>query len=133
MIQGYFLSIIYLVMSSFLILLDYYRQRLVFMLRLRALLEENRTFLNIWLITGGIIGLMLLFFPVSPGPTIIGDLLPSFFVLFSSVYFRISLSGRNNDRTRFYYEEKSRYRKGLGFTLLAIATLHFILPSFVLL
>ena len=133
MIQGYLLSIIYILFSAFLFLLDFYRQRLSFMLRPRAMLEEKKACLNAFSIAGFLLALALLFFPISPGPMIIGDLVPSVFILGSAAYFRIFYSNKNKDRAHFYYDGNTGHRKGIGFAYLVIAILHFLFPRFVLL
>lgn len=131
--QIYLLSIVYMVFSACLMLLDFHRKKLSFLFRIRALMEEDRRYLNGFLTIGLVIGLLLLFFPVYPGPMFIGDFVPAFTVMAISIYFRILYSDRNKDRTRYYYEGSGKYRKKLGYLVFVIAFLHFAFPSFVLL
>lgn len=133
MIQGYFLSIAYLAVSALLLLVDYYRQNLSIMLRLRSLLEENGRALRIFFMCGIAIGLSLLFFPISPGPIVLGDLIPAVAVFISDLYIMFIYSDRSKDRSHFYYEGSFVHRKQIGFIFIAVAVFHFLFPSLILL
>ena len=95
MIQLYLLSVAYLVFSSLLILVDSYRRKLSFMIKVKSRLREDSKRLNIYFAAGLMISLLNLFLPMSPGPAIIGDLVPSLSVLFMAFFFRLLYSEKN--------------------------------------
>ncbi len=133
MLQIYFLSIIYLIFSSLLLLLDYHREQLAFLLRLRSMLRDNRKAQQIHFISGLAISILLLFFPISPGPMILGDFIPSIVIAFESFYFLISYSDKNKDRGLSFNGTKLEVKKrNAGYASLIVALLHFLFPSFVL-
>lgn len=133
MLQIYFLSIVYLVFSSLLLLIDYYREKLAFLLRLRAALRDNRKAQHIHFISGLAISILLLFFPISPGPMFLGDLVPSIAIAFESFYFLVSYSEKNRDRGLSFNGTKLEVkRRNAGYASLLVALLHFLFPSFVL-
>ncbi len=133
MIQFYLVSVVYLVFSSFLLLVDSYRRRLSFMLKAKSRIREKPGLLNFYFILGIVIFLLLLFFPISPGPQIAGDVLPSVFSIGMAFFFRILYSERNRERSDAYLAGKKPRLKKLGFACLFVALLHFLFPSFVLL
>lgn len=133
MIQAYILSIAYLLVSALLILVDYYRQELSFMLRLKAFLEDKRKYQMGFVLFGIIVGFVLIFFPIHPGPVFLGDLIPAIAIFFSSLYFLFSYSDMNRDRSHFYYDGSIGRRKQLGFAFIIVAIVHFLFPSLILL
>ncbi len=133
MIQLYLLSVAYLVFSALLLLVDSYRRKLSFMLKAKSSIRENIKRLNLYFIAGIAISMAMLFLPMSPGPMIAGDLVPSAFVLFMAFFFRILYSERNRERSDAYLAGKKQKLKKLGFISLYIALIHFLFPSIVLL
>ena len=132
--QIYLLSIAYMVFSSLLLLLPAFRPQLSFMLRINALLKENRVALDAYFFSALTVAILLLFFPASPGPVFIGDLLPALAIIFQAFYFRITYSEKNKDSAEIFYEGMWQARKTqAGMICLAIALAHFLLPSFVML
>ncbi len=133
MIQLYFLSIAYLVFSSLLLLVDSYRRKLSFMLKAKSSIRENIKRLNLYFLSGIALALSLLFVPMSPGPIIIGDIIPAAFILFLAFFFRLLYSERNRERSDAYLAGKKQKLRKLGFICLFISFMHFLFPSIVLL
>ncbi len=133
MLQIYFLSIAFLILSSLLLLLDYYREELSFLLRFRAFLRENKKTQYVYFVSGIVIAIMQLFFPVYPGPILLGDFIPAISAALNAFYFMIAFSEKNKERGLSFNGTKLEERKKLaGFISLSIAVLHFLFPSFVL-
>lgn len=133
MLQIYFLSIVFLILSSFILLLDYYREELSFLLRFRALMRESKKVQFIYFISGIGVAVLMLFFPVYPGPMLLGDFIPAMAVLLNSFYFIVAFSEKNKERGLAFNGTKLEERKKLaGIISLLIAFLHFLFPSFVL-
>ena len=133
MIQGYFLSLIYLVLSSLIYFQSKYRLELAFMLRFTDALERDRRYLYSFSGLGLLTFLILLFFPVSPGPAILGDLVPSLVVLYNTLYFFIMIKRKEkSERAEYLDRKRSERRTALGWISVTVALLHFIFPSFVL-
>lgn len=133
MLQIYFLSIAFLILSSLLLLLDYYREELSFLLRFRAFLRESKKAQYVYFISGIVIALLLLFFPVYPGPILLGDFIPAIVVALNSFYFMIAFNEKNKERGLSFNGTKLEERKKLaGVISLSVAVLHFLFPSFVL-
>lgn len=133
MIQFYLLSVFYLLFSALLLLVDSYRRSLSFMLKAKSRIREKQKLLNLYFFSGIAIFLLLLFFPVSPGPQIAGDIVPAVFSLGMAFFFRILYSERNRERSDAYLAGKKARLKKLGFICLSVAFVHFLFPSFVLL
>ena len=135
MIQGYFLSIFYLVLSALIYYQSKYRMELSFMLRFMNLLEKNRRFYILFISCGFLTFLILFFFPIYPGPMILGDLIPSLMVLYNTLYFLVMIKRKEkNEKAENYLDMKSLSRKlFLARLSIIVAIVHFFLPSFVLL
>lgn len=133
MIQGYFLSIIYLIVSSLLSYLSKYRLSLSFMLRFSDLLKNNKKISLSFFFIGLLTSLLLLFFPIYPGPTILGDLMIALVVLYDALYFFVdSRRAQNNDRESYLNPKKERRMIFLARLSLVCAIIHFLFPSLVL-
>lgn len=133
MIQGYFLSCVYLVFSSLLFLVDEYREKLLFMLRIRAKLEDDKRFLSAYFYTGIVISVITLFLPIYPGPVVLGDLLVSVFTLVAAIHFKLRLSEKNALSSNLNFTKIKKREVFLGYATMVVALLHFLLPSFVIL
>lgn len=125
----YFISIIYIAFGGLLLLLDSYRAQLTFMLRIRQNLEENSNYRYFASAFGVLMFILLLVIPIEPGPKLIGDIIPAFasLVIALSIFFS---KRKSVDAVKIMDFSTKKY---LGFTMLAIAFIHFLLPSFVLL
>ena len=133
MIQFYLLAVAYLVFSALLILVDSYRRRLSFMLKAKARIREDMKRLNLYFVAGIAISLLLLFLPIPPGPIVAGDLLPALYILFIAFLLRILYSERNRERSDAFLAGKKSRMKKIGIITLAVALIHFLFPSIVLL
>ncbi len=130
MMQFYFLSIAYIVFSSFVILPERLKRQLSFLILFRAKLREEKKARRMYFLIGFLIGLGTLFFPVSPGPRIIGDFIPSFTVLFLSLMILFIYSDK---REEAYVESLRTERfERIGKASLIVALMHFLFPFLVL-
>ncbi len=133
MIQGYFLSVFYLIFSAMIYFQGKYRIELSFMLRFTDELEKDRKKLYVFSSLGLLTFLILIFFPQSPGPVILGDLIPALIVLYNTIYFFVMIKRKEKSGRGEYLDTKRGERKIiLGYISLSAAVLHFLLPSFVL-
>ena len=133
MIQGYFLSVFYLLFSSLIYFQGKYRVELSFMLRFTDALEKDRRKLYAFSIFGLVTFLILILFPESPGPVILGDLIVALMVLYNTIYFFLMIKRKEKSEKSDYLDTKRGERKiVLGYISLSLAVLHFLLPSFVL-
>lgn len=134
MIQQYFLSISYLVIAALLFLVDSYRRQISFAIRIKGALMENRKLLDAFFVSGIAISLLALFFPVYPGPVILGDLIPSIWIFYSAFFFRFRYSEKRIEQGEVFFETSTLDRTAkLGWITALIAVIHFLLPQFVLL
>ncbi|MGN1164566.1 MAG: hypothetical protein ACI4S4_07180 [Candidatus Ornithospirochaeta sp.] len=134
MIQSYVLSIVYLVLSALMFIQNRYRLMLSPVLRFSTFLMEKRRALNIFTLIGLLLALTLLFFPLSPGPMFLGDLIPSLMILYESLYFMVVYGKSEKDRSKDYLDmKKEGRRQTLGWISILVAVLHFVFPAFVLL
>ncbi len=131
--QFYILSITYLIFSSLLLLVDSYRRGLSFMLKAKSKLKDDEKKRNELFLGGILIALGKLFFPIAPGPIIIGDLLPAAAVLAESFSVRMFYKSSEAEGTASPIVQNKKKSKRLGFIFLSIAVIHFLFPRFVML
>ncbi len=132
-LQFYILSITYLIFSSLLLLVDSYRRGLSFMLKAKSKLKDDEKKRNELFLGGILIALGKLFFPIAPGPIIIGDLLPAAAVLAESFSVRMFYKSSEAEGTASPIVQNKKKSKRLGFIFLSIAVIHFLFPRFVML
>lgn len=134
MIQGYFLSLIFLVLSSLMFYQSNYRMELSFMLRFLTALENSRRIFYLFSASGAVIFLILILFPVSPGPMFLGDALPAFVILYDTLYFFVDIKRKEKNEKAVDYLDKKRLEMKLFLARLniTVAVIHFLLPSFVI-
>ena len=77
MIQLYLLSVVYLVLASGLLLVDKYGSTFFFLINLKTFYNSKKITQIICLSVGAVILLGVVFFPVNPGPMVLGDILPA--------------------------------------------------------
>ncbi|MHC1692255.1 MAG: hypothetical protein AB9828_04435 [Sphaerochaetaceae bacterium] len=148
-LQVYFLTLFYLFAGCGLLLVDYYGGKLLLLIRFRNSFR-NSVKTQIALTVGG---LMLVagnvFFPVLPGPVLLGDLFPSFMILLLVIYYLAQLMGfrkrakvdlAEDDTVRLeeaMLEKTGSYietnKRNLGIAMFICAILHFVFPQAVLL
>ena len=124
--QIYFLTIFYLTLTAFFLLIESYREYLTFMIRYRHILLSSIKLRVFFFLFGIVLGVLNLLFPSSPGPRFLGDLIPAIALFLASIYYPSLKEARIGDAT-LYGKGKSR-----GLILLAISCLHFMLPNCVL-
>ena len=126
MIQFYLLSVLYLVLASGLLLVDKYGSTVFFLINLKTFYKSKKLTQIICLAVGAVILLGVIFFPVSPGPMVLGDLLPAINLAVVLFYFM-----RKVGKTDIvdYNNEK---RNALGFITLGVALIHLLFPSIVI-
>ena len=126
MIQFYLLSVLYLVFASGLLLVDKYGSTVFFLINLKTFYNSKKLTQIICLAVGAVILLGVIFFPVSPGPMVLGDLLPAINLAVVLFYFM-----RKVGKTDIvdYNNEK---RNALGFITLGVALIHLLFPSIVI-
>lgn len=131
MIQLYPLSLLVIVFSALLSFVEVYRTELSFLLRFKIALRRNerlRTALSLVVL---ILSLLMLLFPLYPGPMILGDLLPSITMIYASLFIRRiddSVADMDVDGRK---EGSVHFKRGVFFSLVFL--LHFLFPSFIIL
>lgn len=135
MIQGYFLSVFFLLLTALMYYQTKYRMQLSFMLRFMDWLEQDRRGLISYLISGLFITAVLLLLPISPGPIILGDLIPALVVFYNTLYFFVTIKRREKRESNLDWLDKRKGEKKLLLARLSLSVgvIHFLLPSFVLL
>ena len=124
--QIYFLTIFYLTLTAFFLLIESYREYLTFMIRYRHILLISIKLRVFFFLFGIVLGVLNLLFPSSPGPRFLGDLIPAIALFLASIYYPSLKEARIGDAT-LYGKGKTR-----GLILLAISCFHFMLPNCVL-
>lgn len=126
MIQFYLLSVLYLVLASGLLLVDKYGSRLLFLINIKNFYIAKKRTQIICLVIGVVILLGVVFFPVEPGPMVLGDLLPALNLAVVLFYF-LRKVGKTD--TVVFNNEK---RNALGFITLGVALIHLLFPGIVI-
>ncbi len=127
MVQFYLLSIVFLVISAGLLLVDKYGTELLFLINLKTFYKSRKSIQIVYVSIGFAIALGLVFFPISPGPIVIGDLLPASNVVVVLIYLL-----RNIGKTEDVVEFNNDKRNALGFITLGVALVHFLFPWIVI-
>ena len=126
MIQFYLLSVLYLVLASGLLLVDKYGSMVFFLINLKTFYNSKKLTQIICLSVGAVIMLGVVFFPVEPGPMVLGDLLPAVNLAVVLLYF-VRKVGKT-DIVDFNNEK----RNALGFITLGVALIHLLFPGIVI-
>lgn len=142
MMQTYLLSLLYLLYGSAFLLADVHGVRFPTLLSLRYQFRMKKGVRLILIILGFAIAALLAFFPVEPGPVLLGDFIPMVNVLSLAVYYLyLSLKGQEEEdgeresdsvlhATGQYVEHN---RRNVGYLTLCVCIIHFLIPHFVLL
>ena len=141
--QLYFITVFYLYFGSALLLVDEYGGRYLLLIRLRNMMESTKRSYVLYALLGFVLMLLNIFFPVPPGPVLLGDLLPVaglFFLLLYALY-RLAQQGKGSSKLKLRQEEVLRKtgllleyeKKSLGLIMVGVATLHLLFPKAVLL
>ncbi len=146
--QGYLLTIGYLLVGAGLLLVDFYGGRLLLLIRIRNVYRTSLKTLVLSILGGIALLIVKVFFPIPPGPALLGDLFPSAMILVLVVYFLSQLvvyhrrKGDDQPIDSERQEEDMLHRTGsfietnkrnLGVVIVCCALLHFLFPQAVLL
>ncbi|MBP5163644.1 MAG: hypothetical protein ILP16_11815 [Spirochaetales bacterium] len=127
MIQFYLLSVVYLVLCAGLLLVDRYGTSFLFLINLKTFYNSKKAVKITYLSLGLLIALAIVFFPVSPGPIILGDILPAANIVLVLIYLL-----RNFSKTESIADFNNGKRNALGFITLGVALIHFLFPWIVI-
>lgn len=127
MVQFYLLSVLFLILSAGLLLVDKYGTTFLFLINLKTLYTSHKVVRFSFLIIGLLIAAAITIFPISPGPVILGDVLPASNIILVILYFLKNL-GKNET----VVEYNNGKRNALGFVTLGVALIHFLFPSIVI-
>ncbi len=127
MVQFYLLSVLFLVLSSGLLLVDKYGTTFLFLINLKTLYTSRKLVRTVYLASGLLIAAAIVAFPISPGPVILGDVLPAANIVIVLLYFL-----KNMSKTETVLEYNNGKRNALGFATLGVAVVHFLFPGIVI-
>lgn len=123
MIQFYLLSVVFLVLSAGLLLVDRYGTSFLFLINLKTFYNSKKAVKITFISLGLLIALAVIFFPVSPGPIILGDILPAANIVLVLIYLL-----RNYSKAESIADFNNGKRNALGFITLGVALIHFLFP-----
>lgn len=123
MIQFYLLSVVFLVLSAGLLLVDRYGTSFLFLINLKTFYNSKKAVKSTFISLGLLIALAVIFFPVSPGPIILGDILPAANIVLVLIYLL-----RNFSKAESIADFNNGKRNALGFITLGVALIHFLFP-----
>lgn len=126
MVQFYVLSVLFLVLSAALLLVDKYGTVMLFLINLKTLYRSRKAIQIGWIIAGAVIALGLVVFPLDPGPVILGDLVPAVNIVILVLYFT-----RKLDKEEDVSDFNNSKRNALGYVSLGVALIHFLFPGIV--
>ncbi len=126
--QVYFVSVVYLVLASCLLLVDKYGSSMLFLINLQSFYRSRKQYPIIFMSLGVIVAAALVLVPMEPGPMVLGDFIPAFTTLVVVFYF-LKLYNSKTDAVVSFNDAK---RNAIGYVSLGVATLHFLFPSIVL-
>ena len=115
-----------MLVSAAILLADRYGVHMILLINIRSFYLDGRKRQILFPVAGLFLTAGLLFFPVSPGPMILGDLLPAVTVLIIVFNFTVVLA--SGDRVT----SAALKNRLLGTFALLTASLHFLFPSIVL-
>ena len=127
MVQFYLLSVLFLVLSAGLLLVDKYGTTFLFLINLKTLYTTRKAVRFSFLICGILIAAAIVVFPISPGPVILGDVLPAANIILVILYFL-----KNMGKSEGVVEYNNGKRNALGFVTLGVAVIHFLFPAIVI-
>lgn len=154
MFQTYLLVIAYLLLGSGLLLVDEYGGHYLLLIRLRNAVGASLWTHLVLIVLGLLLVGLKVFFPVPPGPVLLGDLVPVFFTLVVVMYHTTQMVKGNQhgafgrSRRKGSDEEHPApdedmlhktgslielHKRNLGFLILGASVLHFLFPGAVLL
>jgi hypothetical protein len=108
-------------------LADRYGMNVIILLNVRSYYLSGKRRQVAFPVVGLILTIGLLFFPISPGPVVIGDFLPAFCVLTCVFNYTLALGSSVHGN---YSTMRDRV---LGWFALSVGIIHFLFPSLVIL
>ncbi len=130
MMQFWFITIIFLIYTSLLLLTPQYGVLFPILLNMREFLLNKKIWLIIVTISAYFLTFVNCFFPNIPGPFLLGDLFVTISLLISSIWYTMLLIDK--DKNNILTQERKRLYVKFALLNLVIALLHFILPNWVL-
>jgi hypothetical protein len=131
MMQLWVISLVYLTYTGLIFITPAIGINNPTLLRIRDYLFNHDRYIIFLMICGYILTLLTLFFPIKPGPIILGDLLVSIFIFLSAINFTIIFA---NKEQAIVIDEKIITRHRIYAIIIFIVTfLHFLLPFWVIL
>ena len=127
MVQFYLLSVLFLVLSAGLLLVDKYGTTFLFLINLKTLYTSHKLVRTVYLVSGLLIAAAIVAFPISPGPVILGDVLPAANIVIVLLYLL-----KNMNKMDTVLEYNNGKRNALGFATLGVAVVHFLFPGIVI-
>ena len=127
MVQFYLLSVLFLILSAGLLLVDKYGTTFLFLINLKTFYTSRKIVRVVYLILGLLIAVAIVVFPISPGPVILGDVLPAANIVIVLLYFL-----KNMNKVEGVLEYNNGKRNALGFVTLGVALIHFLFPGIVI-
>lgn len=127
MAQFYLLCELYLFLWAAVLLSYRYGTKIIILLNLRNIFEESSRNRRISIAAGVVIVLGLCFMPIDPGPAFLGDLIPALTILVLVVYQVLNPLDKVDG-----YSEDGNKSAILGYISFAVAILHLLFPSIVL-
>ncbi len=126
--QVYFISVVYLVLASCLLLVDKYGPSMLFLINLQSFYRSRKEYPVIFIVLGLVVAAALVLSPMDPGPMVLGDFIPALTTLVVVFYF-LRVYNSKTDSVVSFNDAK---RNALGYVSLGVAALHFLFPSIVL-
>jgi len=131
-IQVYLLTLVYLLIGSSILLSQRYSSQFVLLLDLQSVYSKNRK-MKLFL---AIIGMILLFgeafFPIPPGPVVLGDFIVIINLLCLSFYYFYCYFQKVESVPIAEYGIKAKAKMFFGWEIFVIVILHFLFPNIVL-
>ena len=126
MVQFYLLSVLFLIISAGLLLVDKYGTTFLFLINLKTFYNSRKVVRIVYLSIGLLIAVAIVMFPIEPGPVVLGDILPAANIMIVLLYFL-----KNVGKGESVVEYNNGKRNALGFVTLGVALVHFLFPGIV--
>ncbi len=101
------------------------------LLRIRDYLFNHEKYIILIMLSGYILSLLTLFFPLGPGPSILGDLLVSIFLFLSAINFTFILFKK--ELSIVIDENIITRHRNYAIIIFIVTLLHFLFPTWVIL
>jgi len=131
-LQVYLLTLVYLLIGSSILLSQRYSSRFNLLLDLQNVYSKNRKMKLFLAIIGIVLLFGLIFYPISPGPIILGDLLEIINIFCLSFYYFFCYFQTEESVPITEYGIKAKAKIIFGWEILIVVVLHFLFPSIVL-